>query len=511
MDWDSPSPTPTTLVYARILSTCRVFRDLESQPTLWLAAIDRLETVRLHPVTYFLPDGNVAALPLRKLQALVKRAARILRNLNSPRPVLSPIGTFTLGAFAATKFIPGTGLLLTSVGGVVSCWDVVAQRCVAWVEMSDLSVLPAPCVSVGTTVLFSGGFSRQDDLVIRNLAAIYIDVEDIEHVHIDVVVSPLIGKAPRTFWPEHFLTTQLMGYSTDSEIVVWDFATNSLRPQPYVFPRDGGGQGSTCGIIHHPPSKLLYGFAPGYHQIQDDAAIHSAPIQQQPRVQVSAIPPHPPSTQPLPIRFPTAQSQAELWAKSTFSGSGSVLPILLNTYDKYGVFAVTYRSFYHGTLSARYKEHYLHFFTTRRFQDTAPGLGLEWGESVPYQFPRFVKQKFGVGFSGRYIFVDWSPQDVVPPAQSQAEYHRTVGLVCLCGDSGSDSSSAYTQLRRFHDPDGRPAPTTGPTWSLRSSIAVDDILGLVAIRDAKGVVSVYSYSGDWGKGPTMTGSGCIIG
>nr|GAT52701.1 predicted protein [Mycena chlorophos] len=516
------------------LSTCHAIRSLASHPTLWLHAIHRLEHVRLHPVLSYEDPSTLATLPIQHLQSLVVRAVRILRNLSSesanPGPRLTFLGSFPsdgggIGS-PAPMFIPGTRFMLVQERNALVCWDVVEQRRAAHFPTApNTRLFETPCVWLPgstRTALFSGGITHFDaginaNLTIQTLLAIYVDFADIKNPWIYTLESPFVGKTTRTYATEHFLAPTLMGFSTETEIVWWDWARGEISTRSYPFPVDQHNEGITAGLLYDPTSNLLCGFAPAFHDMQrGDASIHLvplAPVSTKPDSDPPLVPTTTQDWHALSTRFPNAPSLPEYRRLHSWTGSDSIPPVFVagtHTTAKFGVFAVTHRSFF-DTVGApgqgeTASERYFHFFTAAARNGRESDVDWSRAKSIPYLFPYEPGAAgvwHGVGSSGRYIAVN-CPVDPSTTGLSgisasvRMGNNQTrkplVGLLCLRPvlgmAGGAEMGESTAEMRRF-EVDREPP---------RGTVAVDDILGLVTIRDMSGMVTVYSYSGDWGKG-----------
>ncbi|KAF7311773.1 F-box domain-containing protein [Mycena indigotica] len=457
----------------RLLSTCRRIHALADERSIWLAAIAHLELVQHQPVTSFQDDLTV--LSTQDLQFLVRRAAGILCNLDSPHPQLAEIAAFNLEDFSEAVFIPGTGLLLMSGFQQLAVWDVFARRCVATVDVekgepqgAQLTVFVAPCVWVGARALFSGGLTRraaQGELLVDKLAAIYVDVEDRENIQVDILYSSPVQRIRRSHWPEHFISAALMGFSTeDGEIVWWDFAADEVHRQRYMFPMNQMGRGATSGLFYDSLTKRLHGFAP--YDFENEAGLHSA--------QLGSIRGHhaPLESQAIPVRFPTAESLAQLTAIARLYLSSSIPPSMVGSYAKFGVFAVTYGTFRRIGQPEPDDRRFLHFF--RGPSSGLPMVGQAI-ESLPYQFPPFLTPVFGVGSTGS-VFIRGFVQPKAPPGT-----RPLVGVLRL------RRGAQQPALTCFH---GENLTASGP-------IAHDEIVGLASIWDHRTrVIRVFSYAGN---------------
>ncbi|KAJ7820281.1 hypothetical protein B0H13DRAFT_2130484 [Mycena leptocephala] len=105
------------------LSTCRVTRKLEFHRTLWLDALVRIQEVEMQPVA--LPNGQA-------LDSLAK-ANRLMNNFKSDNPRPVRIRSLEPKIFC----IPGTNLAVSHVLGSVSCWDILASKRVACLELPN--------------------------------------------------------------------------------------------------------------------------------------------------------------------------------------------------------------------------------------------------------------------------------------------------------------------------------------------------------------------------------------
>ncbi|KAF7317375.1 hypothetical protein HMN09_00473800 [Mycena chlorophos] len=346
------------------------------------------------------------------------------------------------------------------------------------------------------------------NLTIQNLLAIYVDFADIKNPWIYTLKSPFVGKTTETYATKHFLVPTLMGFSTETEIVWWDLARGKFRRGHIRFPWTS--------------TNLLCGFAPAFHDMQrGDASLHLVPL-----TPVSTKPDSEPrfattTTQDchhLSTRFPNAPSLPEYRRLHSWTGSDSIPPVLVagtHTTAKFGVFAVTHRSFFDAVAAPGQgetaSERYCHVFTVPQPLAAARNgreSDVDWSraESIPYLFPYEPGTAgiwLGVGSSGRYVAVNCS---VDPNTASGSETsasarvgtNRTrkplVGLLCLRSMPGMSGNAEIGDSRaemRLFEVDREPP---------RGTVAVDDILGLITIRDMSGMVTVYSYSGDWGKG-----------
>nr|GAT61154.1 predicted protein [Mycena chlorophos] len=405
------------------LAACRALQEFKTLPTLWLAAIRQTELTRHHPITSFQDD--LTSLRLAQLEALAHRAARILRNLDSPAPRLSFLGSFATWVLAPTMFIPGTRLLLVQVSGSgeLACWDVVTQRCVARKAVPRLELFNVPCVWMGSTAIF-GGCARnpEDHDEIAKLATIHIDVKRNLKPVITVVWSPDVGHRIRHRVP-------------------------------------------TSGLAYHADSKRLYAFSLAAKDGKANGSLHSIALRPSLAGPNAAL--DQPITHPIPIRF-----SQDPPPDARLSGFVSMLTSPAS-HAKYTIPVVTHRAFVTPD-ETNEAEHFLHFFVAN-----ASGLGSGNVHPVPYAIPPVYSDvRCEIGVSGRYVALNCAPTQTgtsVPAAP-------LIGLVRL----------------RAGEPDLRPLHAKQPPPP--GQVALDDILGLLTVRDGHGVVHAYSYSGDWGKG-----------
>jgi hypothetical protein len=148
--------------------TCRVIRKLEFQRTLWLDALVRIREVEMQPVP--LPNGQALdSLSLSELQNIVRQANRLMNNFKSdhPRPVrIRTVESEHMPGSAKILCIPGTNLVVAHILGSVSCWDILAAKRVACLEIPDLRVQTGACMEIKGTVLI--GASIQVGYVVKS-------------------------------------------------------------------------------------------------------------------------------------------------------------------------------------------------------------------------------------------------------------------------------------------------------------------------------------------------------
>ncbi|KAF7317350.1 hypothetical protein HMN09_00471000 [Mycena chlorophos] len=447
------------------LATCRALQELKTLPTLWLAAIRQTELIRHHPITSF--QGDLTSLRLAQLEALAHRAARILRNLDSATPRLSFLGSFATWVLAPTMFIPGTRLLLVQVSGSgeLACWDVVTQRCVARKAVPRLELFSVPCVWMGSSAIF-GGCARnpEDHDEIAKLATIHIDVKRNLKPVITVVWSADVGHRIRVRYPEQFLTSEVLGYANEDEIIWWDLESDIIQRRSNAFPVDSTHRVPTSGLVYHADSKRLYAFSLAAKDGKANGALHSIALRPSLAGPNAAL--DQPITHAIPIRFPQDPPP-----DARLSGFVSMLTSPAS-HAKYAIPVVTHRAFVTPD-ETNEAENFLHFFA-------APGLGSGDVHSVPYAIPPVYSDvRCEIGVSGRYVALNCAPTHT---GTSVAAAAPLIGLVRL----------------RAGEPDLRPLHAKQPPPP--GQVALDDILGLLTVRDGHGVVHAYSYSGDWGKG-----------
>ncbi|KAF7327048.1 hypothetical protein MKEN_00280000 [Mycena kentingensis (nom. inval.)] len=499
------------------LLTCRPLRRLSEERTLWTSAVHRVEDIQHHPIAAFL-GNDLTAVPTHKLKDRVRRAARILRNLAAPRPILHHVGGCVVGDLRPQFVIPGTKLLVLAKRGVVACWDVIARRCVSQIEIDQLTLMTfsgAPRVEIGSTALLAGTITAQFiptqaqnglvDREIKHLVAIFIDTANA--ARISTVLSPPVNRTARRWHCESFVTPELMGFGTETELVFWSMQANEpvrYRPYPFLAVNTQNITGNqSAGLIYDASQRTLYGLSPGYHS-RGDAAIYRVPF-------TPSSDDHIPSASavfdeiPIPVRFPRFQSQTALMAGSNFNGSGSTAPVFLTpaTFRRFGVFAVTMRTFHSSGISVLVpeSEEYLHFSTS----DSAGGADparIEDSHTVYFQAPPGTSMYNAIGHSGRYAFIMCSPRhrDREQQRESQAA-HPIVGLVCLrTPPPDVHESEPYTQFSRFDVQSELDFLGRKP----HSPMLLDDVLGLVVVTaplnpntGQEGRVDVYSYSGHW--------------
>jgi hypothetical protein len=130
--------------------TCRVTRKLEFQRTLWLDALVRIQEVEMQPVA--LPNGQALdSLSLSELQNTVRQANRLMNNFKSdnPRPVrIRSLEPKFVPSPSRIFCIPGTNLAVSHVLGSVSCWDILASKRVACLELPKLEVRTEACMEI---------------------------------------------------------------------------------------------------------------------------------------------------------------------------------------------------------------------------------------------------------------------------------------------------------------------------------------------------------------------------
>jgi hypothetical protein len=130
--------------------TCRVAQKLEFQPTLWLDALVRIQEVEMQPAA--LPNGQALdSLSLSELQDTVRQANRLMNNFKSdnPRPVrIRSLESESVPSSARIFCIPGTNLAVSHVWGSVNCWDILASKRVAFLELPELRVRTEACMEI---------------------------------------------------------------------------------------------------------------------------------------------------------------------------------------------------------------------------------------------------------------------------------------------------------------------------------------------------------------------------
>ncbi|KAJ7858159.1 hypothetical protein B0H13DRAFT_1154237 [Mycena leptocephala] len=198
------------------LSTCRVTRKLEFQRTLWLDALVRIQEVEMQPVA--LPNGQALdSLSLSELQNTVRQANRLMNNFKSdnPRPVrIRSLEPKFVPSPSRIFCIPGTNLAVSHFLGSVSCWDILASKRVACLELPELEVRTEACMEIKGKALIGASLGRNAG----NLVAIWIDYHDRANISISHVISPDVTSFSQT---RFFINSQVFGIFQMPSIISW--------------------------------------------------------------------------------------------------------------------------------------------------------------------------------------------------------------------------------------------------------------------------------------------------
>ncbi|KAJ7048953.1 hypothetical protein C8F01DRAFT_1187254 [Mycena amicta] len=465
-----------------LLATCHYIRQLCLEPTLWLDAITRLRTVQLHPAVAF-TSQSLLDLPRSDLQAMVQKANTILRNLASPQPKLQRVALFRVQPQMTDNtqvfFISGTGVVVSVLNGVISCYNVRTQRLLKQFAMRDLRIYKNCCAEVSGKALFAAVLVDPRNMSIRSLAAVYIDVRDLQNVDISVVVSPPVQQpslAPRA---GYFITPERMGYCTSALIISWTMQENRpVESQPNPMPVElVGAWAPVTGLMYDCPNKILYGFSAGALSREPSVSSCHLPAHQNKETDEKSTPIALPAKLPPSLTWRSSRPPISSSPNLIVGGTARRRQALFD--GRYNVFAMTLRSLSADTSGS---SSFLHFFPCERPLDDS--AGFRFGESVWYELPRSNTVNVGTGHSGRYVFVSCASGAPEPLA------HPVVGLVCLRSDS--DPLAARTELCQFtldlRDDEDAPVFPSG-------QIILDDTLGLVGVKDQRGMLTVFSYGG----------------
>ncbi|KAJ7051128.1 hypothetical protein C8F01DRAFT_1175332 [Mycena amicta] len=439
-----------------LLATCHYIRQLCLEPTLWLDAITRLRTVQLHPAVAF-TSQSLLDLPRSDLQAMVQKANTILRNLASPQPKLQRVALFR-----------------SSLSRVqVSFGYLNSSQC------ATLRIYKNCCAEVSGKALFAAVLVDPRNMSIRSLAAVYIDVRDLQNVDISVVVSPPVQQpslAPRA---GYFITPERMGYCTSALIISWTMQENRpVESQPNPMPVElVGAWAPVTGLMYDCPNKILYGFSAGALSREPSVSSCHLPAHQNKETDEKSTPIALPAKLPPSLTWRSSRPPISSSPNLIVGGTARRRQALFD--GRYNVFAMTLRSLSADTSGS---SSFLHFFPCERPLDDS--AGFRFGESVWYELPRSNTVNVGTGHSGRYVFVSCASGAPEPLA------HPVVGLVCLRSDS--DPLAARTELCQFtldlRDDEDAPVFPSG-------QIILDDTLGLVGVKDQRGMLTVFSYGG----------------
>ncbi|KAJ7059742.1 hypothetical protein C8F01DRAFT_1370608 [Mycena amicta] len=483
-----------------LLSSCRKMRQLEGEATLWIHAILRIQTIQLHPVIPFATTvDDLATVPLTRLRECALRANRILRNLKAPNPKLLRFRTYSLdgGEIAEANvrfFIPGTPLLVLGSRGVFAIWNVLKQAPALRCEMEGLTLVNELAVArvpgVGMTCALVAGVVS-DGSGVWKLVAFHVHTKDLDHPTVSRIVSPAIALTPDPlpFQKRFFLTSELVGFCTESSIVYWNMKENSpvhSVPNAFSGTLGTGNRTKVLSMRYDPPTRFLYAFLPGRTRSDSDAAVHWFPLPLPSSTTSSGATDgqSPMQSLSLPYRFPGAPNEAAFRAlpSSNFGTFGVLAPVLVH--PQYNVFAMTHRLYFKPTIAAERRScSYLHFFTIRPEDsdmhdrdDEHDGAPKQFEPSICLELPESATVNAAVGHSGRYVFVHCGPR-----SQNIAR-NRNVGLVCL--QPPAIGADARAELRSF--------VIDGDVEFPQGNIAIDDISGLVAVHK-RNSVSIFSY------------------
>ncbi|KAJ7073192.1 hypothetical protein C8F01DRAFT_1106432 [Mycena amicta] len=428
------------------------------------------------------PFTSLLDLPRSDLQAIVQKANTILRNLASPQPKLERVALFRLQPQMTDNtqvfFIPGTGVVVAVLNGVISCYNVRTQRLLKQFVMRDLWIFENRCVEVSGKALFAAVLVDARSMSIRSLAAVYIDVRDLQNVDISVVISPPVPQPSLGPRAGYFITPERMGYCTQALIISWKMQEGRpVETQPNPMPVGFvGAWAPVTGLMYDCPNKILYGFSAGALYREPSVSSCHLPAHQNTETHEKSM------LIALPAKLPPSLTQRSsrppIPSSPDLIGGGTARRRQAVFDGRYNVFAITLRSLSADTSGSG---SFLHFFPCERPVDDS--AGFRFGESVWYELPRSSTVNVGTGHSGRYVFVSCAS------GAPESLTHAVVGLVCLRSDS--DPPALRTELRNFtlelRDDEA--------TICSSGQIILDDTLGLVGVKDQRGMLTVFSYGG----------------
>ncbi|KAJ7160392.1 hypothetical protein C8R46DRAFT_1194733 [Mycena filopes] len=363
------------------LATCRPFRELRLERSLWMAALTRLRTVQMQPLPIAHLD-DLHALSRDELERTARRAGRLIQKFRAhqgsedpPQPV--SIRELFFAVHSELSCIEGTNLVFEHAprADVVRCWDLLTGSCVATLVIPKLQITTLPCTDVRGKVLIGGWIGQA-----KNWVAITIDYTDRSNITISHVVSPPISREIRDHTPTNtfFITPQLMGSASDFHIATWSMradtsaqgAVNDSTMQRTISPGHCFAFGSN-----------IYSFHSGSHDGDVCIKRWSIPTASS----VSALSSAAPDITPLLMPHPFSAALPQV-PHATFK--------VFVTPPSHGVFAVTHKLFS--------RTGFLHFWPAT----TAPANAnaLAFGDGYYYEHPqRFVRP--GIGRSGTYVVV----------------------------------------------------------------------------------------------------------
>ncbi|KAJ7784992.1 hypothetical protein DFH07DRAFT_763607 [Mycena maculata] len=183
------------------LRTCSIVRGIQHEKTLWVDVLSRLRLVEMHPPP---------------LAAKVDPPARCLW-LN--------FETLHYGLIEIVC-IPGTHLVVAYTTGKISYWDILAEICMATLEVPGLNMRSSWPGNEWYPLAGSWICGSGDAQLPWNLVAIRVDYSDRAHISITHVVSPAIHNI---HFPFHglFIDPRCLGWCSSSDVVLWSMDANS--------------------------------------------------------------------------------------------------------------------------------------------------------------------------------------------------------------------------------------------------------------------------------------------
>ncbi|KAJ7802933.1 hypothetical protein B0H13DRAFT_1931627 [Mycena leptocephala] len=218
-----------------LISLCLITRGLQFERTLWLDTLIRIRGVEMQPLPLLTAD-SVDMLSLSKLQNIVRRADRLMKNFQSEKPRPFHIGNFSVERRASIFFIPEQTSSWPITTKAVSAAGTLLPRSVwrTWSnERDSVYIYPsALCTEIMGKALIGAWISDGD---LMRLAVICIDFRDRAHISISQVSSPTNVRHPV---PHLFINPQIMGFCTTTDIVSWSRTMNAdaaVQTTPDVF------------------------------------------------------------------------------------------------------------------------------------------------------------------------------------------------------------------------------------------------------------------------------------